>query len=51
MDSKSLYTKAQTLMPGGVNSPLRACKYVHSEPVFIQNAKGARLWELGRAHV
>ena len=52
MDSKSLYTKAQTLMPGGVNSPLRACKYVNSEPVFIQNAKGARLWDVeGREYI
>jgi len=46
MDSKSLFKKAQTLMPGGVNSPLRACKYVNSEPVFIGNAKGAYLWDV-----
>ncbi|CCH48952.1 glutamate-1-semialdehyde 2,1-aminomutase [Pseudodesulfovibrio piezophilus] len=46
MDSKTLFAKAQTLMPGGVNSPLRACKYVKSEPVFIDNAKGAYLWDV-----
>ncbi|AMK10510.1 MAG: glutamate-1-semialdehyde 2,1-aminomutase [Pseudodesulfovibrio sp.] len=52
MDSKSLYAKAQTLMPGGVNSPLRACKYVNSEPVFIMNAKGAYLWDVeGRRYI
>lgn len=52
MDSKSLYAKAQTLMPGGVNSPLRACKYVNSEPVFIENAKGAYLYDVdGRQYV
>ena len=52
MDSKSLFAKAQTLMPGGVNSPLRACKYVHAEPVFIQNAKGAHLFDVdGREYV
>lgn len=52
MDSKTLFKKAQTLMPGGVNSPLRACKYVNSEPVFIQNAKGAYLWdEEGRQYI
>jgi len=52
MDSKSLYAKARTLMPGGVNSPLRACKYVNSEPVFIGNAKGARLFDVdGREYV
>jgi len=52
MDSKTLYAKAQTLMPGGVNSPLRACKYVKSEPVFIQSAKGARMWDVeGREYI
>jgi glutamate-1-semialdehyde 2,1-aminomutase len=39
-------------MPGGVNSPLRACKYVQSEPVFIENAKGAHLFDVeGREYV
>ena len=52
MDSKSLYAKAQTLMPGGVNSPLRACKYVNSQPVFIENAKGAYMWDVdGRTYI
>jgi len=52
MDSKTLFAKAQTLMPGGVNSPLRACRYVNSEPVFIQNAKGAHLWDVdGREYI
>ncbi|QGY39123.1 glutamate-1-semialdehyde 2,1-aminomutase [Pseudodesulfovibrio cashew] len=52
MNSKDLYAKAQTLMPGGVNSPLRACKYVHSEPVFIENAKGAYLYDVeGRKYI
>jgi glutamate-1-semialdehyde 2,1-aminomutase len=52
MDSKSLFAKAQTLMPGGVNSPLRACKYVKSEPVFIENAKGAHLFDVeGREYI
>jgi len=52
MDSKSLYEKAKTLMPGGVNSPLRACRYVNSEPVFIENAKGAYLYDVdGRQYI
>jgi len=39
-------------MPGGVNSPLRACKYVNAEPVFIMNAKGAYLWDVeGRRYI
>ncbi|MEF2230840.1 MAG: glutamate-1-semialdehyde 2,1-aminomutase, partial [Pseudodesulfovibrio sp.] len=52
MDSQSLYAKAQTLMPGGVNSPLRACRYVDSQPVFIENAKGAHLYDVdGRRYI
>jgi glutamate-1-semialdehyde 2,1-aminomutase len=52
MDSKTLYAKAQTLMPGGVNSPLRACRYVNAEPVFIDRAKGARMWDVdGREYI
>lgn len=52
MNSKELFAKAQTLMPGGVNSPLRACRYVNSEPVFIQSAKGAYLYDVdGREYI
>ncbi len=52
MDSKTLYAKAQTLMPGGVNSPLRACRYVNSDPVFIDRAEGANLWDVeGRKYI
>nr|WP_287411164.1 glutamate-1-semialdehyde 2,1-aminomutase [Pseudodesulfovibrio sp.] len=52
MNSKELYAKAKTLMPGGVNSPLRACRYVNAEPVFIENAKGAYLYDVdGRKYI
>jgi len=52
MDSKSLYAKARKLMPGGVNSPLRACKYVNAEPVFIDRAEGAYLHDVdGRKYI
>lgn len=52
MDSKTLYARAQQLMPGGVNSPLRACRYVNSEPVFIDRAAGAYLWDVeGRQYI
>ncbi|WP_243545025.1 glutamate-1-semialdehyde 2,1-aminomutase [Pseudodesulfovibrio tunisiensis] len=52
MDSKTLYAKAQTLMPGGVNSPLRACRYVNSDPVFIERAQGAYIWDVeGRKYI
>ncbi len=43
--SSSLYAKAQTLIPGGVNSPIRACKAVGAEPVFIDRAKGSKIWD------
>ena len=34
--SKELFAKAQTMIPGGVNSPVRACKSVGCDPLFIQ---------------
>ncbi len=42
-NSESLFEKAKTLMPGGVNSPVRAFKAVGGNPVFMQSAKGAYL--------
>jgi len=41
--SNSLFTKALTLIPGGVNSPVRAFKAVGGNPIFIKSAKGAYL--------
>ncbi len=41
-----MFQKAQTLMPGGVNSPVRAFKAVGGAPVFIQRAKGANLYDV-----
>ena len=38
--SESLFEQAQTLMPGGVNSPVRAFKNVDGNPVFFKSAKG-----------
>ncbi len=38
--SESLFEQAQTLMPGGVNSPVRAFKNVDGKPVFFKSAKG-----------
>ena len=43
--SKTLYKKAATLIPGGVNSPVRACKSVGGDPLFIQRADGCRLYD------
>ncbi|MCH5277422.1 MAG: glutamate-1-semialdehyde 2,1-aminomutase [Desulfovibrionaceae bacterium] len=41
--SQELFTRAQAFMPGGVNSPVRACRNVHSDPLFIASGQGSRL--------
>ena len=41
-----LFLQAQTLMPGGVNSPVRAFKSVGGEPFFTARADGAYLWDV-----
>ena len=42
--SQALFEKAQSLLPGGVNSPVRAFRAVGGYPVFVARAKGARLY-------
>ena len=41
--SQSLFTQAQGVIPGGVNSPVRAFKGVGGEPLFFKQGKGARI--------
>ena len=41
MSNPSLFDQAQLVIPGGVNSPVRAFKGVGGEPIFIEHAKGA----------
>lgn len=41
--SETLFSKAETLIPGGVNSPVRACRSVGCAPLFIASAKGAEV--------
>lgn len=43
--SKQLFAEAKLHIPGGVNSPVRAFNAVGSEPLYIKNAKGPRLWD------
>ncbi len=43
--SQHLFEKAQTLMPGGVNSPVRAFRSVGGTPLFIDHAEGAYVWD------
>lgn len=41
--SQELFAKANAIIPGGVNSPVRACRSVECDPLFIAAAKGSRL--------
>ena len=41
-----LFQRAQALMPGGVNSPVRAFRSVGGEPFFTARADGAFLWDV-----
>ena len=43
--SKELYKEAQGLMPGGVNSPVRAFKNIGGSPIFFKSANGAFLYD------
>jgi len=43
--SAKLFTEAQRVIPGGVNSPVRAFRSVGGQPLFIKRAKGARLYD------
>ncbi|MBN8825619.1 MULTISPECIES: glutamate-1-semialdehyde 2,1-aminomutase [unclassified Spirosoma] len=50
--SEQLFEKAKTLIPGGVNSPVRAFRAVGGSPLFIKSAKGPYLYdEDGRQYI
>jgi glutamate-1-semialdehyde 2,1-aminomutase len=44
--SKALFSRACHLIPGGVNSPVRACRSVGLEPRFIQRADGCHVYDV-----
>jgi len=44
--SQALFARARTLMPGGVNSPVRAFRSVGGEPFFAQRAQGPFLFDV-----
>lgn len=44
ISSSDLFKQAQEVMPGGVNSPVRACNSVGCDPCFIARAKGSHMW-------
>ena len=43
--SSKLFHEAKKIIPGGVNSPVRAFKSVGGTPIFIEKAKGAKLYD------
>jgi len=43
--SQSLYERALKYIPGGVNSPVRACKSVGADPLFIDRADGCLIYD------
>ena len=43
--SQKLFKEAQKYIPGGVNSPVRACRSVGCDPVFITRAAGASVFD------
>ena len=44
--SHALYTRAKKIIPGGVNSPVRAFRHVDGEPVFIDKGQGAYMFDV-----
>ncbi len=44
--SRQAFARARKVIPGGVNSPVRAFKSVGRDPVFIERGEGARLWDI-----
>ena len=51
-DSRSLFEAAQRMIPGGVNSPVRAFRAVGGNPFFVERAEGSRIWDVdGRSYI
>jgi glutamate-1-semialdehyde 2,1-aminomutase len=44
--SQEWFARAKTLIPGGVNSPVRACKSVQGEPIYIAEAAGSHITDV-----
>ncbi len=50
--SSAAFAAAQKLIPGGVNSPVRAFRAVGRDPLFISHAKGSRIYDIdGNAYI
>jgi glutamate-1-semialdehyde 2,1-aminomutase len=46
VQSEKLFQKACKVMPGGVNSPVRAFKSVGGNPLFVKKASGSKIWDV-----
>ena len=46
MNSQELFERAKHVIPGGVNSPVRAFKAVNSKPLFISRANGSKIYDV-----
>lgn len=44
--SEQIYERAQQVIPGGVNSPVRACRSVGTDPVFVARGSGATVTDV-----
>src|SRR5690349_1834398 len=44
-NSQAIFERAKAIIPGGVNSPVRACRSVGADPVFIAQGDGAYIWD------
>jgi len=52
MTSKDQFIRSQKVIPGGVNSPVRAFKSVGGNPIFIQKAKGSTITDIeGKTYI
>ncbi len=50
--NEQLFERSQKVIPGGVNSPVRAFRGVGGTPVFFSRAQGARVWDAdGREYI
>ena len=44
--SQEAFKEAKKLMPGGVNSPVRAFKSVKMDPIFMERGKGSKIYDI-----
>src|SRR5689334_5226887 len=52
MGNEELFKRAQEVIPGGVNSPVRAFKAVGGAPYFVARAEGSHVWDVeGRQYI